>query len=290
MLGCNGLFYHPDDIIYTDPTLAGQTVKPFIVSGSTDEKISGWYLPTQWPKQGLVLHFHGNAQNMTAHILFTFWLVDAGYDLVVFDYRGYGKSSGSPDREGMVIDARDVIGYVNSHFLSPEDDFIILAQSLGGAIAVPAVATAKDRRPDVFVIDSTFSSYRGIAQDKLAGFWLTWPLQWPLSFLVSNDFSPIDYADQIKMPVMMLHGTKDDVTPLAAARDLFEAFASIDKQMLVVPNGFHTSAFQEGSPYLDRLLQFLCSKSKNPQRCAVNRKLFSERYEARKKKSLEKDR
>lgn len=279
---CNGLFYYPDDVVYTDPGLVGQPYESFSIPGRDGETLSGWYLPTPWERHGVALHFHGNAQNMTAHLLFTFWLLDAGYDLVIFDYRGYGKSSGTPSRLGVVNDGLDILAHVSKTYHREGEDFVVIGQSLGGAIAIPALALWKGRSPDALVLDSTFTSYREIARDKLAGIWLTWPFQWPLSFLVSDDLSPIDFAAQVRLPLVMMHGTNDDVTPLRFARSLFEALGSRDKDLWVLPGGTHTSGLFEGSPYRERLLKFFCNASIQPDLCNYNRRKFKKRYERRK--------
>jgi hypothetical protein len=110
------------------------------------------------------------------------------------------------------------------------------------------------------ILDSAFASYRSLARSKLAGVWLTWPLQWPLSYLVTDEFSPIDAIAQLRVPLLMIHGDRDPVVPLAEGQQLFSAYPHQPKEWWLVPGGGHTAAFgDEASPYRPRLVQWLAS-------------------------------
>ncbi len=262
--GCNHLFYHPEQHQYLTPDKVDLEYEEFFLTTADNHKLAAWKIAGKEPKIGSVLHFHGNAQNMSAHFMYMAWLAQFGLDVITFDYRGYGKSQGSPDREGLILDGRAALRHMNN--LPPPR--ILVAQSLGGAVAVPSLALEPQAQIDGLVIESSFASYRGITQDKLASFWLSWPLQWPLSFLVSDDYSAVDYASRIKIPAIVVHGDRDGAVPIEQGKQLYAALGSKDKGFWHVENGTHIRAFvHPKSPYRPKLLDFICAKHPSPKNC-----------------------
>lgn len=257
--GCNHFFYYPDHLERMTPAKFELHYEDFYVLSQDGNKLHGWMIHNSEKKlpRATVVHFHGNAENMTSHFSFFAWLLDDGFDLVVFDYRGYGASEGRPTRKGLVDDGKAILSWVNEHARSK--DLIIAAQSLGGAVAIPAIAKspASSARIRAIILDSTFSSYRTIARKKVAQFWLTWPFQWPLSFLVSDGLSPIDSIRDVHIPLVFVHSPRDPAVPYALGRELYDA-AHDPKTFWDVLWGGHTSAFlAEDDRYRQKLLDYL---------------------------------
>ena len=138
---CNHLFYQGDNTVYSTPNKFGISYKKISLQTGDGELLQAWklYNPQIDPK-GTIVHFHGNAQNRTAHYHFVSWLVNYGYNVIVFDYRGYHDSSGSSSRYGLIKDGLAVVDFTCNNSVKP---VFIIAQSLGGAIAIPALATLK---------------------------------------------------------------------------------------------------------------------------------------------------
>jgi fermentation-respiration switch protein FrsA (DUF1100 family) len=134
---------------------------------------------------------------------------------------------------------------------------VVFGQSLGGSIAVYNVAHSPYRRHiRGLAVESAFASYRGIAREKLAAFWLTWPLQYPLSWLVSDRYSPAHaVADVSPIPLLIIQGDRDPIVPVGHARQLFK-LAREPKQLWIVPGGGHIQAF-EYPGYRDRFVRWL---------------------------------
>ena len=105
-------------------------------SGLTVPTGRGWWVPAVGDAQGTVIHFHGKGRNMTAHIGFVHWLAKEGFNLFVFDYRGYGQSAGRPQHRGVYQDGVAAIRYVQSRTDVDPDRIVILGQSLGGGGAI----------------------------------------------------------------------------------------------------------------------------------------------------------
>jgi fermentation-respiration switch protein FrsA (DUF1100 family) len=133
--------YHPDAKVYTTPRSDGLAFEELAITSADGTPLSAWFIPaTTTAAKGTAVHFHGNAQNMTAHYSFVKWLPAAGYNLVVFDYRGYGRSQGQPSRKGTIADGAAVLAYVRERADVAPQSIIVIGQSLGGAIALAALA------------------------------------------------------------------------------------------------------------------------------------------------------
>jgi hypothetical protein len=238
---CERLFYYPDAAVYSSPDDYGLRFETVSFQSPDGTELSGWFLPAVGPPRGTIVHCHGNAQNMTAHWLFVKFLPREGYNLFVFDYRGYGRSAGKPTRSGTVEDARAAIEYVLGREDVDASRVGILGQSIGGAVAV--VVAAEDARIRGAVIDSSFSSYRDEAAHALRQNPLTWLLAWPLSrCLIRSGLDPVDHvADISPRPVLFIHGTADRVVPADMSRELMER-AGEPKELWLVEDARHTGA------------------------------------------------
>lgn len=263
-VGCNATFYQPDHVDYREPAEAKLTYTDLAIPTADGLVLHGWDIQPRGVRRGMILHFHGNAQNMSAHLAYVEWLADEGYEIITFDYRGYGKSPGSPTREGLVLDGVAAITQAKMLAASHGLDLFILAQSLGGAVAIPALDRAGTSDVRALIVESSFGSYRDMARVKLSEVWLTWPLQWPLSFLVTDDYRAADAVARLQLPLLLIHGDRDDVVPFAEGKRLFAAAGPGSRDFWTVAHGGHTSAFVDGSPYRNRLVAFLREHAESP--------------------------
>lgn len=270
---CNSVFYQPDPFLHLLPSTFDLEHEPFRLQLFEEESVTGWrvFAPGVQPV-GTIVQFHGNAQNMTAHFSFLFWLAQKGFELVVFDYRGYGASEGRPTRDGTVSDGVLVLRLVERDW--KRQNIFVVGQSLGGAVAVASLAQASVTNVRGVVLESTFSTYRGLARQKLADIWLTWPFQYPLSFLVSDDEAPVEKVHYLsKTPWLQFHGTEDEVVPFSFGVDLFSAAresaeSGIERTFVELPGQRHTPAFLDPDPAnRDLTLAFLCRHHTHPDEC-----------------------
>jgi fermentation-respiration switch protein FrsA (DUF1100 family) len=243
--GCaNNLFYYPDREDYGSPAAYGVAFEEVTFPSADGTQLHGWFMPARGPAAGTVIHFHGNAQNISAHQDFVNWLPAEGFNVFTFDYRGYGKSAGRPSRRGVFEDCVAAIRYVRERKDVDPDRLLILGQSLGGANAIAALGSGHGAGVRAIVVDSTFTSYRRIARDVVARTIVLWPLQWPMAWLlVTGDYSPEDYLDKLPpAPIAFLHGDEDEVIPFYHSARLYES-AREPKQMWRVAGGHHIDAF-----------------------------------------------
>lgn len=103
--GCASRFlYYPDHRVYQTPQRKGLRCEEVNFVSHDGTALTGWFVPATGKAIGTVIHFHGNAQNMTAHFSFVDWLPEEGFNVFTFDYRGYGRSAGAPERQGVFDD------------------------------------------------------------------------------------------------------------------------------------------------------------------------------------------
>lgn len=258
--GCTNVFLQPDRFLHDNPARRGAIFEEvrFKSEDGTD-LIGAWFPARGGPSKGVIVQFHGNAENMTSHYRMVYWLVLAGYDVFVFDYRGYGASKGEKSLAGAVEDGAAALRAARARAGDAQDRLIVVGQSLGGALALAALSREGGEGVRGVILDSAFASYRGVVQDKLARWAPTWALQWPLSrLLISDRFSPERLIARRKpVPLLMLHALGDPIVPYAQGRRLFERAVG-PKQFWSLDSRGHTEAMlARGAEYQPLLLGWL---------------------------------
>lgn len=240
LCGCSGLVYHPDDVVYGKPGAHGVGAEEVWFPSGDGTRLHGWFFKPARKPRGTVIQLHGNAANVTAHAGLVAWLTIEGFQVLSFDYRGYGRSEGSPTREGVQQDALAALAYVRARGDVDPERLLVYGQSLGGAVAVAALA--EDRRGvRGLALEGTFDDYVQMGNEVLGGTPLTWPLAW---LLMSDDHAPVDAVGALAgLPLLVIHSVRDEVVPYARGRALFEA-APRPKYMLTLRGGKHLRHLQ----------------------------------------------
>lgn len=257
LMGCTQAFFQPHRHIVSTPGQFGLEYHPVEFKAADGTALFAWFLPARGAPRASVLYLHGNAENISTHFANVAWMPAAGFNVLAFDYRGYGGSQGSPTLEGVQL---DVDAAMRTLLALPRVDpqrIIIFGQSLGGALAIHYAAQS-DYRANVraIVVDSAFSDYRRIVRDKAASFFLTWPFQWLLQQTVDNNFSPAASVHAVSpIPLLFIHGERDSVVPVEHSRRLY-ARAAEPKELWVVPDAGHIQAVKN-KDVRRRLTEFL---------------------------------
>lgn len=243
LVSCSHVFYQPIKGALFAPERVGLVPEEVWLKSADGTKIYAWVFRAKNPK-GTILHFHGNAENMSSHFLNLAWIIKEGFDLLVFDYRGYGFSEGSPTQAGIHMDSLAALDWAfHDHEKRKTKYFIVYGQSLGGQISARALVDFPHQiQVNLLVQDSTFGSYQGIAAQKLGSRILLWPF-YPLAYLaVSNEFASEKTMAQIKVPVLGIHATKDEVVPYELGVKNYEKIVA-KKWWWRLPHGQHTDVF-----------------------------------------------
>lgn len=254
-LGCTSLIFLPMAEHVLAPDQIGLAYRDVGFAAADGVELHGWFLPAVGKTVGkgsagdgdkacTLLFAHGNAENISTHIASVFWLPAAGVNVLLFDYRGYGRSGGVPDLAGAHLDFAAALDHLMALAEVDPDKVVVLGQSLGGSIAIVGLARSPHRqRVRALITDGAFSDYRAIVREKLAGFWLTWPLQWPLSLTIDGDHRPLEAIARLSpVPVLTIHGLADQVVPPHHAEALHAA-AGEPKALWLLPGTEHIKTF-----------------------------------------------
>ena len=264
LTSCSGLFYHPDHFLYYPPKQFGLIFEEIGFKAKDGQQLYGWFFPAQEKAvkvkaKGTLVQFHGNAENLSSHYASLVWLVSQGYNLFTFSYRGYGKSEGEPNQKGTYLDGLAALQKAwELNEKAKGQKFVVYGQSLGGAIAMRSVADFSQKdQVCLVVLDSTFLSYKKVAQRLLAHHWMTWLFSPLAQLLVSDEYSPDEALKENKIPLLVIHDRKDPVVSFANGEDLFEA-AKSKKIFWPLEMGRHIGVFSSDHPELrKRFTDFL---------------------------------
>ena len=223
------------------PDRIGVNYEELYISTEDGIRLHGWKLHSDIDPVGTLLYFHGNAENISTHFTNVYWLTRFGYDIYLFDYRGYGQSEGEPDLDLIIKDAELMIGHIVG--LEDVDDVIVIGQSLGASISIHCVAHSQYKQNIAALISiSGFSDYHDVAQDALSKSWIFWLFQWPLSYTISNKYSPIkSVGDVSPITLGIMHSKDDEMIEMYHAERLM-AEAKMPKDLIIL-EGTHNRIF-----------------------------------------------
>lgn len=257
--GCSSVFFYPTDTRYLTPDQLELDFEEIQISTPDDELLYGWWLPAEGDARGTVYFLHGNAQNVSAHVVNVSWLPPEGYNVFLLDYRGFGASTGSPDLEGALLDSITGLNWVMER--AGDTPVFVLGQSLGGSMAVLALTDERfdaETRPQGLVIDGAFAGFRMIAREKLAQSWLTWPLQAPLGLLIPDTRKPVNAIAKVEIPILIIHSQADPVVPFHHGQQLYEA--ATEPKLFVPTNTPHAATFMV-ERFRQLMLEFMARHS-----------------------------
>jgi len=258
LTGCSHLIFQPDKNLHPIPDDLGIERKDHYFRNTDNLLLHGWYIPAITKSvKGTILYLHGNAQNISTHLRSIWWLPHHGYNIFIFDYRGYGRSQGEATLAGLHQDVSAAMNYVFTELPVNKDKVVIYGQSLGGSLAITA-SYRSEYFPKVsgVIVEGAFTSYRRVAREALDGWWLTWALQWPLSYMVTDEYRPIDAIASISpKPILIIHGAEDKVINPKHSQELFEA-AKQPKEHWVIENAGHNNVLK-GQTMRHELLKYL---------------------------------
>ena len=203
--------------------------------------LSSWYRQAAADKP-TVVYFHGNAGSLLNHSWVARPLIEAGYGVLLVEYRGYGGNPGQPTEPGLIEDGRAAIGFLKGLGLS-ESEIVLFGASLGTGVAV---ALAAETEPKALVLQSPFTSIAAVGQHHY------WYL--PVKWLAKDPFDSEIRIKKVRAPLLVIYAGRDEVIPPRFSLALFEA-ANPPKALEVVAGAGHNDLAEQGG--IAALIEFL---------------------------------
>lgn len=239
----NSLVYFPSRYPNGDWSLESG-MKDAWFEAADGTRLHGWFLDTPEPR-AVVLFCHGNGGSIAGrrHLLEAFSAL--GVSALMFDYRGYGRSDGSPDEAGVLQDARAARAWLAKRAGVAESAIVLWGESIGGGVAVDL---AQDGARGL-ILENTFTSIPDVAAKHYP--WL------PARTLMRNRYNSVEKIGKYRGPLLQFHGDADSIVPFELGQKLFAA-ANEPKQFVTVPDGDHNDGrmpvvFETVDAFLDRL-------------------------------------
>jgi uncharacterized protein len=221
--------------------------EPVTFETSDGLRLGAWFFAGSGPAPRLtLLVFHGNAGNRSDRVPLAASLLKHGVQVLLTDYRGYAGNAGSPTEEGLAIDARAALSYLQSRRDVDRSRVVYFGESLGTGVAT---RLASEHPPAGLILRSPFTSLVDVGRYH-------YPLL-PVQLLLRDRFPSIDHAAHIRCPVLVIAGARDSVVPIDVTRRLYAAFNS-GKTLVEIPGADHNDdALLDGDAMIESILRFV---------------------------------
>lgn len=254
------IMYSPWRDITQTPANFGASFTDVWLDTDDGERIHAWWVPAETPlepdRRFTILFCHGNAGNLSHRASFAAGMARAGINVLMFDYRGFGQSSGRPNEDGTYRDAEAAWRWLTEEENVRPSDIVISGMSLGGAVAA---WLASKHTPRALVIESAFTSVPDMVR-------ATYP--WLPSGLSRYRYPTVKYVRRVECPVFVMHSPEDEIVPYKFGRRIYEA--APEPRLFYEKRGGHNDAFglpeREGyAKRRDFMLRFI----RDPNRVAA---------------------
>ncbi len=229
----NFFIFYPESEFETLPTDWGLSYEDVFFLSDGEIQIHGWYFPLK-PDTPVILFCHGNAGNISHRLENVKLLVDQGLSVLIFDYRGYGKSEGKPTESGLYADGLAAYSFLVGHKHIRPSDIIPFGRSLGSSVAIEIALKRKVRS---LIIESAFTSTKDMAKTLF--------LFRPFSFLMPVHYDNLKKIAAIRVPKLVIHGKRDEIVPFHMGERLYQA-APKPKRFFPVKGGGHNDTYLIG--------------------------------------------
>ncbi|TGK07070.1 alpha/beta hydrolase [Leptospira semungkisensis] len=238
-LGLLGLLYYNQDKLIFFPELLPEEYtysfpyqfEEIQLDQEDGEKIYGLFFPAKGPSKGTVLYFHGNAGSLRSWGGVAEDFVPRGWDLLMTDYRGYGKSRARLTEKGMYEDAEKWYSYLQTHKAKKENEILIYGRSIGTGVALDL---GTKTYPAYILLETPYTSIADLARE----FYPFVP-SWFLSFALDSKKK----IEKVKSPITIFHGDQDEIVPFEQGQALFQIAtqAGKDAKFVRIEGGNHNN-------------------------------------------------
>jgi uncharacterized protein len=240
----NRLIYYPVRLLPSPDSIGIRWVKEIFFQTKDGVKLCGWFLV---PPEGApcLLHFNGNAGNIAGRGHLLEMARSNGWGLLLFDYRGYGKSEGTPRESGLYLDAQSAWDWLNLQKGITSQKLILWGESLGCSMALDLAS----KQPSAgLVLEAPFTSLMELSKELYP--WL------PVSLFLRSRFNNQEKIKQVQAPILIIHGRQDEIVPFQHGKILFES-APGPKYFLAL-NSSHNDIFDSGGyVYQEEIRKFV---------------------------------
>jgi fermentation-respiration switch protein FrsA (DUF1100 family) len=235
----HSLLFFPSRAIITTPAAVGLAFDDVRFETEDGERLHGWWVSARAPVSGHVLLCHGNAGNVGDRVAHASLLCARGFDVLLFDYRGYRRSSGRPDENGTYRDARAARTALLDQAGVEARRVLYLGESLGGGVALDLALEAP---PAGLILQSAFTSVRDMARRH-------YPFV-PRA-LVPDAYPNLQRIARLQVPLLVIHGDRDQIVPRFHADELCEAAAGHTRMQVLVGVGHNDVIALSGAAWAD---------------------------------------
>jgi pimeloyl-ACP methyl ester carboxylesterase len=240
------LIYFPDKNIVFTPAQIGLTYEDVTLTTSDHEKIHAWWIAAD-TSAPVLLFCHGNAGNIS-HRLESIQIFHAlGLNVVIFDYRGFGRSSGTPDEEGTYRDAESVWNYLIAEKNFHPEQIVIFGRSLGSGIAS---WLARQHQPGALILESSYTSLPDLGARIYPYF--------PVRLLARYHYPTVNNLRHINSPVLFIHSRDDEIIHFVLGEENFRQ-ANEPKQFLEIQGSHNDGFLVSGQIYREQIGAFLAA-------------------------------
>ena len=242
----DSFIFHPSAEIVQTPRQAGLQFQDLYFTTADGVRLNGWFIPHRDARATLVW-FHGNAGNISHRVENIKLLHDkVKINIFIFDYRGYGRSAGSVSEEGTYRDGAAALDYVSQQLGVEAKNLIIFGRSLGAAVAAEMALRFACRG---LILETPFTSIRDMAQTVFPAL--------PIGALLQTRFDVLEKVAKVKVPLLVLHGDRDDLVPYEHGKKVFAA-ARAPKEFYTINGAKHNDTYLVGGDaYFERLRGFI---------------------------------
>ena len=221
--GCTGIFFFPEKRWYQTPDNQSLAWEDVFLQRDDAPDLHGWWLPAEGRARGTVYFLHGNAQNVSTHLMNVRWLPGQGFNVFLLDYRGYGKSEGAARMPGALEDVQYGLDWLVESGRAEDTPLILFGQSLGGALGGRVAAESHNHgKLDCVLLEAAFAGFPRITRDVMSQSWLLWPFQWPMSLLVPGRWDLEPVIGDMPVPLLVMHSRDDQIIPPEHGQRLYE--------------------------------------------------------------------
>lgn len=214
-----------------------------------------WYLPNGSAAAPTVLYLHGARWNLNGSVFRISRWHDLGFSVLAVDYRGFGKSTDLlPSEQTAATDTRAAFDELKRRQPDAARRYIY-GHSLGGALAIELASTLQSDQVAGVVVESTFTSIPELLRGMRWG-WLP-----GLELVVTQRFDTVERIGKVQVPLLILHGTGDNIVPHTMADELFQRAGSHDKQLVKIEGGTHSGRGGSSSVYRAAIGSFVQESS-----------------------------